>query len=135
MVMDSIICSNFDPPREISPILFDIYNLLPCFSVANYKFYYKSSKEIAHLLADWVSFSSSWRTLPISSIPWWGFFFLRILISRLSHCCLCPLWALGLPFLNKSLYIYIYIYIYKVMYCDLIKSSIFCKQFPVALYY
>ena len=59
------------------------------------------------------------------------FFILRILISRLSHCCLCPLWALGLPFLNKSLYIYIY----KVMYCDLIKSSIFCKQFPVALYY
>ena len=42
---------------------------------------------------------------PFLSLPFLGGFFLRILISRLSHCCLCPLWALGLPF-TINLYIY-----------------------------
>lgn len=33
-----IICSNFDPPWEISPILSDIRNPLPCFLTMNFNF-------------------------------------------------------------------------------------------------
>ena len=69
---DSFVCSNSDPPWEISPTLSDFRSLLPCFSIVKFSFCYRLSNEITHLLACWASFFSTWGThLPSLS----GFFF------------------------------------------------------------
>ena len=51
VVIESIVCSSFDSPWEISSIISDIRNLFPYFFVAKFSFCYCSCNEFAHHLA------------------------------------------------------------------------------------
>ena len=73
VVIESIVCTSFDPPWEISSIISNICNLFPYLFVAKISFCYHSCNELAHHLARWVCISPNWGPQSISSIAPWVF--------------------------------------------------------------
>jgi hypothetical protein len=71
-VINSIIDQSLDPHWELRSTIVEIRILLCNFSSVIFRFCPKASNGLAHNLARWASFCSSWGPLPISSILFWA---------------------------------------------------------------
>ena len=90
-VIESIVCSSFDPPWEFHYLRYMQPNSL--IFVAKFFFFYRSCNGLAHHLARWAFISLNWGSQPISSIPLWVFYKevdrLVLLLLSLSFLGLC----------------------------------------------